>query len=202
LTVLGERSDELSPDVALSTHVQDVVRFLEAEDVGDAVLVGHSYAGMVIPGVAARVPQRVAQLVYLDAFVPKDGERCFDLMPAEAADSIRKEAETEGEGWRFFPFPLEMLGIVNEDDARWVEPRLGPQPLKTYDEPAHLDQGEWEQIPKTYVVCTDGAFRQVFEPFVQRARTERGWQCIELPTGHDAMVTSPERLSEILLELR
>ena len=122
LTGLGEREDELSPDVGLSTHVDDVVRVLEQEDLTDVVLVGHSYAGMILPPVAVRAADRLARLVFLDAFVPKDGDRCFDLMPAESAEWMRQQAQAEGGGWRFPGWPLEMLGIVADEDVRWVGP--------------------------------------------------------------------------------
>ena len=200
LTGLGERSDELSADIGLSTHVGDVVRFLTEHELTDVVLVAYSYAGMLVPGVAAGAADRLAHLVFLDAFVPGEGDRCFDLMPAEARDSIREQAETEGDGWRFPPFPLEMLGIVAEEDARWVMPRLGPQPLKTYEEPVEGTKGEWERLPRTYVVCTESAFRGVFEPFAKTARDEAGWNYVELAAGHSPMVTAPDALSKVLTE--
>lgn len=202
LTGLGERADELSPDVGLSTHVDDVVRSLEEGDLADVVLVGHSYAGMILPGVAVQVPARIAHLVYLDAFVPSDGECCFDLMPAEAAEAIRQQAETEGEGWRFFPFPLEALGIVADEDVRWVGPQLGPQPLRTYEEPVTLLPGEWEALPRTYMLCSERAFGGLFEPFAETADNDPDWEYVELAGHHEPMVTAPGVLASALLELR
>jgi pimeloyl-ACP methyl ester carboxylesterase len=198
LTGLGERSEELSPEVGLGTHVDDVVRLLDERSVEGATLVAYSYAGMVVPGVAAKAAGRLARLVFLDAFVPDEGESCFDLMPAKAQDSIRGEAGAKGEGWRFPPFPLELLGIVAED-ARWVEPRLGPQPLSTYEEAVSGTAGEWKRLPRTYIACAESAFRGVFAPFAETAQTEPGWSYVELAAGHSPMVTEPEALAMALL---
>jgi pimeloyl-ACP methyl ester carboxylesterase len=200
LTGLGERSDALSPDVGLGTHVDDVVRFLDEQAVDDAVLLAYSYAGMLVPGVSAKATGRLSQLVFLDAFVPDEGDRCFDLMPAEAQASIRRQAEAEGEGWRFPPFPLEMLGVVAEEDVAWVEPRLGPQPVATYDEPVQGTAGEWTRFPRTYIACAESAFKGVFAPFVETARADPGWSHVELAASHSPMVTEPVALAKALLE--
>ena len=202
LTGLGERSDELSPDVGLSTHIEDVVRTMEERNLSDVILVGHSYAGMIISAVAVRASDRVARLVYLDAFVPTDGDRCVDLIPPEARDAIREQAQAEGDGWRFLPFPLEMLQIVADEDVQWVSPRLGPQPLMTYEEPVRLPKGNWEELPRTFIFCGERAFGGLFERFAQVARREAGWDCVELPTGHEPMVTAPVDLAKALLDLR
>lgn len=79
-------------------------------------------------------------------------------MPAKAGEGIRQQAQAEGDGWRFPPFPLEALGIVADEDVLWVGRRLSPQPLKTYEEPVRLPPGEWERVPRTYVFCTGRAF--------------------------------------------
>jgi pimeloyl-ACP methyl ester carboxylesterase len=201
LTGLGERAGELSPDVGLSTHVDDVVETLEEGDLRDVVLVGHSYAGMLLSAAAARAADRLARLVFLDAFVPKDGDCSFDLMPAENATAIRRQAEADGDGWRFPPWPLEMLQVVAEEDVRWLAPRLTDQPLKVYEEPVHLPPGDWERLPRTYVFCTERAFGGLFEANAEWARAEPGWDRIDLAAGHEAMVTAPDALARVLLQL-
>lgn len=201
LTGLGERAGELSPDIGLSTHVDDVVQVLEQGDLRDVVLVGHSYAGMILPAVAVRAADRLARLVFLDAFVPKDGDRCFDLMPAEAGEGIRQQAQAEGDGWRFPPFSLEALGIVADEDVRSVGPRLSPQPLKTYEEAVRLPPGEWESVQRTYVFCTGRAFRGLFERFADEASTDPGSDRIDLDVAHEPMITAPEALSKALVQV-
>jgi pimeloyl-ACP methyl ester carboxylesterase len=181
LTGLGERAGELSPDIGLSTHVDDVVQVLEQGDLRDVVLVGHSYAGMILPAVAVRAADRLARLVFLDAFVPKDGDSCFDLMPAEAGEAIRQQAQAEGDGWRFPPFPLEALGIVADEDVRWVGPRLSPQPLKTYKEPVPPSTGRMGEGP-THI----HANLQVF-----CARTLTDFEPSTPPPTEDGIATLP-----------
>jgi pimeloyl-ACP methyl ester carboxylesterase len=201
LTGLGEREDELSPDVGLSTHVDDVVRVLEQEDLTDVVLVGHSYAGMILPPVAVRAADRLARLVFLDAFVPKDGDRCFDLMPAESAEWLRQQAQAEGGGWRFPAFPLEMLGIVADEDVRWVGPRLTAQPLKTYEEAVRLPSRGWDRLPRTYVFCNERSFGGLFEPFAEAASADPAWNRVNIAAAHEPFITAPEALSRTLLQL-
>jgi hypothetical protein len=93
---------------------------------------------------------------------------------------------------------LGLRGVVAEEDVRWVGPRLGPQPLKTYEEPVQGTKGEWKRLPRTYVVCSESAFKGVFEAFVQMARFDSGWNCVELAAGHSPMVS--DALSKALIE--
>ena len=120
-TGLGERGHLASPAVDLDTHIRDVVGVLEMEDLRDIILIGHSYGGMVATGVADRARERIAQLVYLDAFVPQDGQSLFDLQPAAARDQMRELARTSGEGWRLPPNP--MPPDTPEADVAWATPR-------------------------------------------------------------------------------
>jgi pimeloyl-ACP methyl ester carboxylesterase len=186
----------LTPAIDLGTHIQDVVGLLKYEDLDDVVLVGHSYGGMVISGVAALVPERLRRLVYLDAFVPRDGQGIIDLVPAEFFARQLELAKEHGDGWRIPPPPLARYGIVAEDDVRWAGPRLCEWPLLTFTQSIQCDDDPG--IPRTYIACT--AFDGPFGTFAERASTERGWQYRELQTSHDAMITMPEALAELLLE--
>ena len=120
LTGLGERSHLNSAAVNLSTHIADVVNLLRWEDLSDVILCGHSYGGNVITGVADRIPERIRSLVYLDAFVPEDGECLFDLVPPELAQRMRLQAQTAGSGWNIPPLPAEHFN-VNLRDAAWIK---------------------------------------------------------------------------------
>ena len=137
LTGLGERVHLARPEVGLDTHVDDVVNLLTYEDLHDVVLVGTSSGGVVITGVVDRVPERIGHLVYLDAFVPEDGQSMLDIIPPERRPVMEKLVQTEGHGWllpRFAPAPWETFAreswrISDEADLRWMLARLAPTPL-------------------------------------------------------------------------
>lgn len=208
LTGLGERAHLATPDVGLSTHVLDVVNVLEYEDLGQVVLVGHSYGGMVVTGVAGHVAERLAQLVYLDAYVPRDGQSMCDLVPAERLEGMRARVRTEGEGWRlpsFAPEPWEVtVGeryFVAEDEVGWVASRLGPQPFKTMTEPVRCPADVLERLPRTYIRCSRYP-NPAFDRYAAQASDDASsWRSFELPTGHDAMITMPAELADLLLGL-
>jgi pimeloyl-ACP methyl ester carboxylesterase len=198
LTGLGERAHLAGPEVGLAVHIEDVANLLEYEDLVDVVLVGHSYGGMVITGAAGRVPKRVAQLVYLDAFVPADGQALVDLLPPERRDVFLEQARATGEGWRVPPPSPEFYGVTEEADLAWVRPRLVPQSLATFTEPLGRARAT-ASPPRTYIACTASTVA-TFRPFAEHARADTAWRYHELATGHDAMVTMPEGLARLLLD--
>lgn len=201
LTGLGEREHLLNPDVGLDTHIQDVLGVLEYEDLRDVVLVGHSYGGMVIAGVAEKAAERIAHLIYLDAFVPEDGKSLADYQPPEVLQLFHEKTQTEGEGFRLPCFiPAEAFGVTGENDLAWVRPRLNPHPLKTKLDAVHLTNPTAAEIPRTFIYCNNPAVGP-FGQFAERLRNDDSWQFLEMATGHDAMITEPEKLAEILLEI-
>jgi pimeloyl-ACP methyl ester carboxylesterase len=197
LTGLGERSHLFGPSVTLASHVQDVVAVLEFEDLRDVVLVGHSYGGTVITGVADRAPERLAHLVYLDALVPEDGQSWRDtIWPASRA---ARDEQIERHG-ALAPATLEYFGVAEPADRAWVEPRLTPQPPGTWDDPLRLTNPDAARLPRTYIWCTETPSR-AFHAYAAAARApDSGWRYHELATGHDAMITRPEEVVRILLE--
>ena len=189
MTGLGERVHLADPQVDLSTHVEDIVKVLEFERLDRVVLVGHSYGGMVISGVAERVPYRIAQLVYLDAMVPEDGESVMDL----AGERIPRMARLDGDGdepWRLVPL--------------WVKdgkppPVDVPQPLATFTEPIRLANLDARRLPATFVLTTEaGKETDDFDFFADRAR-DRGWTVVEMEGGHNPHWFQPEALVDVLL---
>ncbi len=198
LTGLGERVHLLSPAVGLETHIQDVLGVLHYEDLRQVVLVGHSYGGMVITGVADRAAERVAQLVFLDAFVPEDGQSVLALMPPDIATTVREVATARGDGWRVPPLPPEALGITDAGDRQWVGPKLGDQPRLSYEQPLRCTAAAGPAVPRTYIHCT-GFAHTPYGPTAERIRTNPGWRYLELDTGHDAMITAPQQLADLLL---
>lgn len=201
LTGLGERH-HLGPEVDLYTHIDDVVGVLEYCDLRDVVLCGHSYAGMVVTGAADRAPDRVAMVIYLDAFVPEDGDANIDLMPDEFAEYVRAFADERGHG--AMDIPEEFLppeGALPADKREWYVSRLRPHPVATSTQPLKLT-GAVERIPRAFIRCTAEADADgdPFEPIAQRARS-RGWPYREIPTPHDLQLFDPEGTAELLDEL-
>lgn len=194
LTGLSDRAHVLSPAVGLSTHVEDVVRLVEAEDLHDVVLVGHSYAGMVVSGVASRIPHRLARRVHLDAFVPRDGESALDLLPETIAHHYRESVAGPGFGWLIPTRRLEVLGVTAAEDLDWLAPRLTPHPWLSYTEPVALGAGD-DDVPGSFIEAV--SWMRVFTPQAERAR-ERGWDVQEIATGHEVMVTAPAELAAAL----
>jgi pimeloyl-ACP methyl ester carboxylesterase len=202
LTGLGERVHLATPDVGLTTHVEDVVNVLVYEDLADVVLVGHNSGGRVISGVADRAPERIAHLVYLDAAVLDDGESGLDLYdPAARAALVARVGA--GDGWRQ-PLPDTRFGVDDDADWRWMRPKLVPHPFKAMIEPLRLTSPNADR-PATYIYCAadkppGGAVARAWEVPLARAR-ERRWRYRELPAGHDAMITMPRELADLLLEV-
>lgn len=190
LTGLGERSHLISEAVDLSMHIEDVVKVLEYEDLWGAVLVGHSLGGMVVSGVAEAVPERLAHLAYLDAFLPEDGKAVSDYAPI---------APTREDGWRVPSIgPIDAFGVTNRQDIEWAGPRLGDQPVRTFTEPVQVSNPRAAALPKTFIRASQTPW---FVESGQRARAAGFGYHELLHAGHDAMITRPEELAGLLLGL-
>jgi len=161
------------------------------------VLVVHSYGGLVVTGVADRLPDRLAHLVYLDAFVPGDGQAVLDLIAPREAAHLRARVQAEGEGWRLPPSPGASYGVTDAADAAWVASKLVAQPFATFAQPVHLERPGLP-VAGTYILCVPSG--GLFGGFAARLRQEPGWRSREPHTGHDAMVTQPRALTDLLLE--
>ena len=195
LTGLGDRAHLASRDVGLDCHVADVLGVLETEDLSGIVLVGHSYAGMVVTGVADRAAHRIARLVYLDAVVPKDGQCLYDRAPPQVRTSWEEQARVAGEGWRV-PASVatpQFLGLKSDEDLRWVMPRLTPHPIRSFREPLRLSD-RIPQMPRTYINCIGD--KPLGQPRTVQADGIVDYH--ELRTGHDAMVTAAEDVAALL----
>jgi pimeloyl-ACP methyl ester carboxylesterase len=212
LTGLGEKENQATPEVGLNTHIQDILTLLEKENLRNVVLVGHSYGGMVIAGVADKMPERISHLVYLDAYVPKDGQSMGDFIGPQGMSRIREVAKSVGQGWRIPSFPVERFGITSEVDIAWVKPKLVPQPIKTFEEPVRLTNSAAASLRPTYIYLTKPAMATteesqkglpgtVFEGFAKVAKSSKDWGYYELETGHDAMVLEPQKLAELFIKI-
>jgi pimeloyl-ACP methyl ester carboxylesterase len=192
LTGLGDRAHLISPKIGLTTHVDDVVNTLEMEDLTDVILVGHSYGGLVISGVAARAASRIRRLVFLDALVPERGQSGFDLNSEQFRQRIEAAAAEHGDGYKVPPF-LEILGVSDAADLEWLRPRLRPQPIASFNQPAEAPTAA-KPIPSTYILCTQFGFQET----AAKCRA-KGWPVLEIDCGHDAMVVKPSELVDLLL---
>ncbi len=200
LTGLGERQHLLSPAVDLDCHITDVVKVMEFEDLHDVILVGHSYGGMVITGVADRATDRVGHLVYLDAANPENGQSLVDVA-GPLMEAARAEARVvDGVELVLFPGtdPMNYYGVRDPALIEWMKPKLTPHPWRCFEQKLVLhNEAAMRGIPETHIVCTETLpFRDVE---AIRARAEgRLW---DVDTGHDLMITEPETVAELLLRL-
>jgi pimeloyl-ACP methyl ester carboxylesterase len=195
LTGLAERSHLLSPAIDLETHVLDVTNEMKWQELSDVVLVGHSYGGMVISGVAEKMENAISTFVMVDAFLPENGQALIDLQPPSIQNTLRS---AERNGATTVPPRTAAFFNVNEKDRAWVDARCTPQPLKCFLQKLTLTRSRERIAKKAYI----RAMAYTSEPFdlaVSNARA-KGWRVYEVPCGHDVMLDMPERLVEILHE--
>jgi len=191
-TGIGERAHLANPSIDLELHIQDILNVIRYEDLRDFVLIGHSYGGMVATGVADRARDRITQLIYLDAFVPDDGQSHLDLN--QSARQRMQELAKAG-GWQVPPNPIPP--DTSEADAAWLTERRVPQPIKCFEMPLKLRGGELT-LPRSYIYATRATPADTFRRFAERAKREPGWRYYELDASHSPNVTAPEALMALL----
>jgi pimeloyl-ACP methyl ester carboxylesterase len=196
LTGLGERSHLVRADIDLMTHVTDVVNVIKWEGLKDIVLCGHSYGGMVISGVADQLADAIRSIVFLDAFVPKNGEAAEDLTSAAVVDMARA-AMQRGE-ITMPPRPAEAFG-VNPADRAWVDRLCVGQPIGTFTQKLTLT-GARDRISRKSYIRAASYVNPGFDRALAAARADSSWRTYEVSCGHDVMIDAPDRLTEILLE--
>ena len=174
--------------------MRDLTQVLHCEDLRDVILVGHSYAGMVISGVAEEAAARIRRLIYFDALIPTDGQSIFSLWGRDFEASFRAVAQRQGDGWLIPPMAPEALGVSNPEDVTWMRERLVPMPLATHADPVRMPSNRTGELPRSYIFCTQFGIAAEAE----QARAE-GWDYHELPTGHDAMVSAPHDFVRVLV---
>lgn len=189
LAGVGERVAELSEAITLDTHIDDVVDLLYTRDLSDVVLVGHSYAGAVILGVADRVPERLRRLVFLDAVILESGQR----LGLPAGRDPRWPAAVP-------PPPASVFGIPDPADLAWVQRHLTPHPAGTFEPPLILQNPLANGVPSTYIACNKPA--AMAHAQAQRlVQVNPQSRIVALATGHDAMVTAPGPLADMLAQI-
>ena len=205
-TGVGDRAHQSAENITLETHIRDVCGVIEAEELNDVILCGHSYGGMVISGVADRLPGRIRALVYLDAFVPEHGQSLIGLirqaLPPEVAavflGSFHGTALQNHSGL-MAPIPAEMFGIKPENRA-WVDRRCVGQPLATFEMPLLLT-GAGATIAQRVYILADAWDPSPFRHFAAKLEGQPGWRITRLPSSHDVMVDMPHELAAELMKL-
>jgi pimeloyl-ACP methyl ester carboxylesterase len=185
LTGLCERAHLLNPSINLSTHIADIAGEIRFKDLSNIVLCGHSYGGMVITGVAERYADRIASIVYLDAFWPRDGQSLDDITGRASEPGVN---------------PIRAASAFMEpENAAWANARLTPQPVETFREKLKVTDAV-DRIPKrTFVQATVGE-TPFFAAAFERAKASRGWKTVQVNCRHDVMVDQPDQMTKILLD--
>ena len=194
-TGLGERSHLFDPSINLDTHVQDIINVIKWEDLDDFVLVGHSYGGMVVTGVADLIPEKIHTLVYLDAFVPENDQCLFDFQPDELRAQKLQEAAAQNGG--LTPISAETFH-VNPGDVDWVNSKTVHQPIHTMDQPVRLTGGLKRLRRKRVFILASGYSEGPFKPFYEKLHKDPNWETYKIESGHHIMLDKPHELVEIL----
>ncbi len=196
LTGLGERSHLISKSIDLDLFVTDLTNVIKFEDLNDIVLVGHSFGGVPISGVADVMRDRVRQLVYLDSVILENGQTVFDQLPKDVVATRTKAAQDSSGGLSVPPPPPSAIGVSDPAQAQFVQRHLTPHPFSSFVSPLKLASKAGSGLPATYIVCTN----PLYEP-TGPSRTwakAAGWKMIEIRSGHLAMVIAPDRVADLL----
>jgi pimeloyl-ACP methyl ester carboxylesterase len=198
LTGLGDRVHLLNRDVNLDTHIQDVIGTIEAEELTEVTLCGHSYGGVVITGAADRVADRISSIVYLDAFIPEDGQAQRDLISVKRQADADLMVSEQGDGWKVPPRSAESFMVQSPEDRDWVNRRCVPHPYATMTQPVSLT-GNWKNISRKTFIKAGLYTTSPFGPFAEAAKNDPDWQYEEIDAGHDIMLDAPKELSDALV---
>lgn len=200
-TGVGERRHLMSRDITLDVFADDLANHIEAEELTDVVLVGHSFGGFAISAVADRLPECIRHLVYLDARIPENGKTAFEVQPADVTAERMRLAQESSDGMSVPPPPPEAFGVPQDHLLYdWVARRLTPHPLSSFTSPFKARNPIGNGLPATYIACTDPIYTSLESARVAaKARPEWGWK--EIATGHDAMVTAPGPTADLLVEI-
>jgi pimeloyl-ACP methyl ester carboxylesterase len=198
-TGLGERAHLLSRETTLDVFIEDIAQVLHFEQLEDVVLVGHSFGGIAISGVADRMPERLRQLVYLDSLILQHGQTALGQVPPDVA-AARVQAAQESSGGLSLPAPpATAFGLLRDEDIAAVGPRLTPHPMATYTSPLRLKHELANGVARTYIVCTQPGYATLARS--RDLARALGWPLREIATGHDAMVSAPAELAAMLTDI-
>jgi len=198
-TGLGERKHLLAKSNTLDVFIDDIVNVIQMEQLDDVILVGHSFGGISISGVADRIPKQLRHLVYLDSLILQNGQTAFSQLPDEVVAARIKAADETSGRLSLPPPPAAAFGLTREVDQKTIAARLTPHPLSTYNSALNLKSPVGNGVPRTYITCTAPMY-----PALAKTRAwvkEQGWPTLDIATGHDAMVAAPDELTAMLQKL-
>lgn len=198
LTGLGNRFDEATKDVGISTHIADILALYETQGLTDTVLVGHSYGGVIVGGVADVIPDKVSTLIFLDAVLPEDGLSMLDKQSAKHSENLINAAKNHN-GWQIPVPPVTFFGLLEPEHQRLGIENCVPQPLKCFSEKSTIT-GAYLSVPRTaYIRCISPPM-SIMDEYQKTAEQQPGWDVYEMATGHDCMISDPQGLADILLK--
>ena len=195
-TGLGERAHLAHRGTDLDLHIEDMLHVIRYEDLRDIVLIGHSYGGMVATGVADRARDRISQLIYLDAFVPQDGQSLLDLIGSDRARM--QQLAKSGDGWRVPPNPTSP--DTPTEDLEWLSARRVDMPIKCFEQPITLQNGPLT-LPRSYIYATRITPADTFGQFAKMTKGDPAWNYQEIDASHSPNVTAPEALIALLSKI-
>lgn len=203
LTGLGDRAHLFTKDISLQTHVQDILAVVETEELSDFVLVGHSYGGFIISGVADALRERVSHYIYLDASLPPDMSpgatfTWAGFNPPEAREARLKSVRDEGKGVALPSPPPSAFAVTEPSDVAWLERRLRPMPVGTYIESFTFQNSGSNGLERTYIASTKPPYA-LLDATRNRIRADKTWSFMTIDAGHDSMVTAPDKLAALLM---
>jgi pimeloyl-ACP methyl ester carboxylesterase len=198
LAGLAERSGEISPRINLTTHTNEILSLFEREHLENVFLCGHSYGGMVISGVADKIPERIRNLVFIDAVVPENGKCMNDyVFPGSKLIPVLVAVWLLGRGYKLTPPPPAWYFKVNKADQAMVNRRLTAHPFASLQEKIRIGDNPDSVAGHTYIYATKWGFAPITQQY-ERAKVRPGWRVFEVESGHDIMLDAPARLAEIL----
>ena len=206
LTGMESFQQPASKDIGLAIHIQDIVHLIQENILENVILVGHSYSGLVLTGVAELIPDKLDKLIYLDAFIADDNQSLFDLMSQETIDGMRSSlVNAEGKGkqdgaeevWLLPPGEPQGYGVVVPEDVAWLQEHMVYTPVLTFEERVTVKNPAAQAVAKYFIRCTEFEY---LAPHEYKAK-EAGWPVFQIEAGHDAMLIKPKELADILLQI-
>jgi pimeloyl-ACP methyl ester carboxylesterase len=197
LSGMAEDKSRLDTTVNLETHITDIVNLIVKQNLHHVILVGHSYGGVVITGVADRIPERLEKLVYLDALLVENGQSALSVNPKERQESFRQAAQDFDKGLSIPAPSSAWFGLTDSLTIRQTDALLTNHPLRTFTQPVVLKHPYGNHLPMIYIACVNPKLPGL-EQFAAKAKNSKGWKYFELETGHDAMISLPNELSSLL----
>jgi pimeloyl-ACP methyl ester carboxylesterase len=195
LAGFAERADNSSKNITLSDHICEIQNLIISNKLNDVVLIGHSYGGMVITGVANNLPERIAKLVYVDAIIPESNQSLLEIFGENHAYYAKVISFIP-------PKTAQEFGLEDAEEIAWATAKYTKQPLKTFSEKLNFSPENLFNISKAYIACTKRCFDTKWNTVFQNAAAtakNRSWDYFELNTGHSCMLTMPDELAAIFL---